>query len=47
MIRAWLKRRRCFHHDHHTGQTWIKGQLIDMGIRKIFRCTHCGKTWIT
>lgn len=46
-ISRWLNRRRCFHHDHRTGRTWIKDQLIDTGMRKMHWCTECGKTWIT
>lgn len=48
-MRAWLarrrKRRNCFHHDHRTGTSWIKSQLIDYG-RKLFWCTTCERTWI-
>lgn len=45
-MRRWLKRRRCFHHDHHTGQSWIRSELIDLGRRKLYHCTECGKVWI-
>lgn len=46
MIRRWLQRRRCFHHDRHTGTSWIQSQLIDLGMRKLYHCTECGKVWI-
>ncbi len=45
MIRRWLTRRRCFHHDNITGESWIgRGQIIDY--RKLYRCDHCGRIWI-
>ncbi len=45
MIRRWLKRRRCFHHDINTGESWIgRGQIIDW--RKLYRCKNCERTWI-
>jgi len=47
VIRRWLNRRRCFHHDNHTGESWIgRGVLIDLGRRKLYRCSHCERTWI-
>lgn len=46
MIRRWLARRRCFHHDVRTGKSWIgRGTIIDGG-RKLYRCNHCERTWI-
>lgn len=46
---GWLARRRmrkgCFHHDPKTGVSWIKSQLIDTGMSKMFWCTHCQQTW--
>jgi len=47
MIRRWRDRRDCFHHDHRSGQSWITGQLIDTGMRKLWRCTRCERIWIT
>jgi hypothetical protein len=47
MIRRWLRRRRCFHHDYATGESWIgRGQIIDLGRGKLYRCNHCERTWI-
>ena len=45
-IKRLLARRRCFHHDHHTGTSWIRENLIDLGRRKQFWCDHCDKIWI-
>lgn len=45
MFAAWRKRRNCFHHDHRSGVSWIESRLIDMGSRKMFWCTDCGRTW--
>jgi len=46
----WLetrrKRRACFHHDHHTGQSWIRSHLIDLGRAKLYWCQRCGQSWI-
>lgn len=42
----WRKRqkqRRCFHHDHVTGETWMRSQMIDHG--KFFWCRKCDKGW--
>jgi hypothetical protein len=45
MIRRWLNRRQCFHHDNNTGVSWIgRGTIIDH--RKLYRCTHCERTWV-
>lgn len=46
-VGGWRKRRWCFHHDHTTGTSWIKSQLLDVGRRKAFWCEDCGKTWVT
>lgn len=46
LVTAWRKRRRCFHHNWRTEDSWIKSRLIDLGMRKMFWCGHCGKTWI-
>jgi hypothetical protein len=43
MIRRWLQRRRCMHHNRHTGQTWIKDMLIDLGRAKLVWCDRCGR----
>lgn len=46
---SWLARRRkrknCFHHDHSTGVSWIKSQLIETGMGKMFWCARCQQTW--
>lgn len=45
MFRTWRKRRRCFHHDNHTGESWVgRGSIIDY--RKYYACKNCGRTWI-
>jgi len=31
------------HHDRHTGQTWIKTMLVDLGRSKMVWCGRCGK----
>ncbi len=36
--------RYCFHHDHRTGESWIRGRIIDH--RKLWDCTKCAKTWV-
>lgn len=41
----WRDRRECFHHDRLTGESWIRGQLVDLGRAKHFLCTHCGRYW--
>jgi hypothetical protein len=46
MWQRWRQRRACFHHDHRTGESWIKSHLVDLGRRKLFRCTSCAKVWI-
>jgi hypothetical protein len=47
----WWRRRRaqrsCFHHDRASGTSWVAGELIDLGRRKMFSCGSCGKVWIT
>lgn len=45
MLRTWRKRRACFHHDPVKAVTWIASELIDLGARKRFWCTHCGRMW--
>lgn len=47
MIRRWRTQRAGFHHDWRTGQSWITGRLIDMGMPKLFACSRCEKRWIT
>lgn len=37
--------RHCFHHDHRTGESWIKSALVDLGRNKHFWCTKCEKGW--
>ena len=39
------RRRSCFHHDHITGQTWIRSQLVDLGRAKHYWCTRCRRYW--
>lgn len=46
-IATWRARRRCFHHDQQLGRSWITSELIDLGRRKIWTCTHCGRMWWT
>jgi hypothetical protein len=53
-LRDWRTRRRCFHHDRggnpansRPAFSWIGEQLIEMGTRKMFWCTECGKTWFS
>lgn len=41
--RNWRARKDCFHHDHRTGESWIKSQIIDPG--KMFWCNQCQQTW--
>lgn len=43
----WRKSRDCFHHDHSTGESWIVGTLIDLGRRKLWSCTKCGRRWVS
>jgi hypothetical protein len=43
--KAWRRRRNCFHHSFASGTSYIKSQLIDTGMRKMFWCTKCQKTW--
>lgn len=38
---------QCWHHDRATSETWINGTIIDMGSRKQFTCSHCGRMWFT
>lgn len=49
MIRRWIRarqaRRACFHHNHRTGESWVTGELIDLGRRKLFSCNHCDQMW--
>lgn len=37
----------CMHHSWHTGTSWIESRLIDLGRRKMFWCTRCGRTWFS
>lgn len=43
---ALLKRRAlvCWHHNVRTGESWVKSQLIDTGMRKIWWCDRCDHT---
>jgi len=47
-----VRQRDCMHHDiggnpanTRTPVSWIKQELIDMGKRKRFWCTNCGRQW--
>jgi len=44
--RHWRRQRDCFHHDRRTGTTWIQGDLIDLGMRKLFTCQCCHQRWV-
>jgi hypothetical protein len=55
--RLWLRRqvrRSCWHHEFarpwpepgKPADSLVVGKLIDLGRRKMFRCTRCGKTEI-
>ena len=53
-VSQWRERRQCFHHDRGgnpanswSAISWIAERLIDTGMRKMFWCTHCQKTWFT
>lgn len=47
LIRAWRERRNCFHHNPTNGASWVtRGQLIDLGRRKLYKCVECRKVWI-
>ncbi len=44
-LKTWRERRRCFHHDNHSGESWIgRGSIIDW--RKHYECSRCGKVWV-
>lgn len=56
-IKRWWSfrqaRKTCFHHDiggnpanTRPAISWIHQELIDLGQRKLFRCTHCERVWI-
>ena len=45
-LKTWRERKRCWHHDVHTGETWTYSYLIDTGMRKLFACKQCGKVRI-
>jgi hypothetical protein len=44
--RRWRNRRGCFHHEHSTGESYLRNELIDCGMRKRFWCTRCGRVWL-
>lgn len=46
MLIVTKPKRDCFHHDHRKMVSWIREQLIDMGSRKEFWCTQCGRRWV-
>lgn len=45
--RRWRAQRACWHHDRRTGASWLLGQSIDMGMRKMWWCGRCDRTWFT
>lgn len=57
-LRKWYNRRQmrknCFHHDYYKarsrgvkeGESWIREQKIDTGMRKLYWCIKCKKSWI-
>ena len=46
-VRRQIQQRACVHHGRHTGETWLKSELVDHGMRKIWTCTGCGQKWST
>lgn len=45
LLRRWRERRRCFHHNHRTGESWIgNGSVMDY--LKYYECSRCGKGWL-
>jgi hypothetical protein len=55
LLERWRRRKRCFHHALPTtdalggavpAQSYVKSRLIDAGMRKMFWCDDCGRTWI-
>jgi hypothetical protein len=45
VLTRWRRQRRCFHHDHTTGESWLTSFLIQNGMGKLFRCTRCFRAW--
>lgn len=53
-LQVWRDRRArrdCMHHkpgsaDRYT-VSWVRGELIDLGRRKMWTCTECGQVWFT
>lgn len=46
-LRAWREQRRCFHHDNRTGESYVgRGMLVDLGRRKVYECSACGRVWV-
>ena len=45
LLERWKRRRNCFHHDPVAKVSFIRSQLIDSGMRKMFWCTRCQQTW--
>lgn len=43
----WRQRRDCWHHNRATRESWITGVLIDLGRRKMWTCSECGRRWVT
>lgn len=35
--------RRCMHHQ--GAESFVTGQLVDSGTRKMWRCSKCGQVW--
>ena len=52
-VTTYRLRRQCFHHDRGSpannkpATSWLRSQLVDTGMRKMFWCTRCGRTWFT
>lgn len=44
-LARWRASRGCLHHSL-DGTSWVSGQLINTGVRKLLRCERCGRTWI-
>ena len=47
-LHRYLTRRRrgCLHHDRHSRESWVKEEMIEMGMGKRLECRRCGQAWI-
>lgn len=34
------------HHEPSTGKSYLRSQLINCGMGKMFVCRECGKVWV-